>query len=192
MEKPVAGTGSLPEAADEPVIAPAAADRAEAHRAAVLVLDLKGQLGLVDGAGVVFEAAHDGRVDDDAVAIARGVHQRGDLREFADAFSPTGGPAHDLAQVLDASSAPVRALRGREGQHTLDGARREAGALGEVAALVLAARAEEKRARPPGRAGRACRWRAEPPDAAPALSSPASPIASSTPSSTLRLLTLMT
>ena len=56
------------EARDQTVIAPAAADRAEAHGAAVLVLHLEGQLGLVDRAGVVFEAAHDGGIDDDAAS----------------------------------------------------------------------------------------------------------------------------
>ena len=71
MEKPVAGTGSPREARHEIVVAPAAADRAEAHRAAVLVLDLEGQLDFEDRAGVVFEAAHDGGIDSDAaVAIA--------------------------------------------------------------------------------------------------------------------------
>ena len=51
------------EARDEPVIAPAAADRAEADRPAVVVLDLEGQLRLEDGAGVIFEPANDGGID---------------------------------------------------------------------------------------------------------------------------------
>ena len=55
------------EARDEPVIAPAAADRAEAHRAAFLVLDFEGQFNFVDRAGVVFEAADDGGVDANAI-----------------------------------------------------------------------------------------------------------------------------
>ena len=67
MEKPVAGTSSLHEAADQPVIAPAAADRAEHDRLALLVRDLERQLGLEDGAGVVFEAADDRGIDSDAV-----------------------------------------------------------------------------------------------------------------------------
>ena len=62
-EKPVAGTSSPHEAADEAVIAPAAADRAEADGAALFVFHLEGELGLEDGAGVVFEAADDGRID---------------------------------------------------------------------------------------------------------------------------------
>ena len=41
MEKPVAGTGSPRKRDDQPVVAPAAADRAEAHRPALLVLDLE-------------------------------------------------------------------------------------------------------------------------------------------------------
>ena len=41
MEKPVAGTGSPRKRADQPVIAPAAADRAEAHRAGPARLGLE-------------------------------------------------------------------------------------------------------------------------------------------------------
>ena len=59
MEKPVAGTGSSRNRADQAVVAAAAADRAEAHGLAVLVRDGEGQLGLEDRAGIVFEAAHD-------------------------------------------------------------------------------------------------------------------------------------
>ncbi len=40
MEKPVAGTGSPRKRDDEPVVAPAAADRTEMHRASLLVLGL--------------------------------------------------------------------------------------------------------------------------------------------------------
>ena len=67
IEKPVAGRVLGPEPADEPVVAPAAADRAETHRMALFVAGLEGQIRLEDGAGVIFEAAHDGRVDADAV-----------------------------------------------------------------------------------------------------------------------------
>jgi hypothetical protein len=86
METPVAGV--LPgEALDEVVIAPAAGDRAELALAALFVGDLEGQLGLVDRAGVVAEAAHDGGVDDDAVgAVALGGEEVGDLFELVDAF----------------------------------------------------------------------------------------------------------
>ena len=68
------------EALDEVVIAPAAGDGAELPGAALLVGDLEGQLGLVDRAGVVAEAAHDGGVDDDAVgAVALGGEEVGYL-----------------------------------------------------------------------------------------------------------------
>ena len=59
MEKPVAGTFWPSEALDEAVVAPAAADRAEAHGLAVLVDDRDGDLGFEHGAGVVLEAADD-------------------------------------------------------------------------------------------------------------------------------------
>jgi hypothetical protein len=73
------------EALDQVVIAPAAGDRAELARAALLVGDLEGQFGLVDRAGVVAEAAHDGGVDDDAVgAVALGGEQVGDLFKLGD------------------------------------------------------------------------------------------------------------
>ena len=68
MEKPVAGTGSPVKRATSPSYRPPPRDGAEAHGAAVLVLHLEGQLGLEDRAGVVFEAAYDGGVDQDAAA----------------------------------------------------------------------------------------------------------------------------
>jgi hypothetical protein len=75
------------EALDEVVVAPAAGDGAELPRAALLVGDLEGELGLVDRAGVVAEAADDGGVDDDAVgAVALGGEEVGDLFELGDAF----------------------------------------------------------------------------------------------------------
>ena len=55
------------EAPDQAVIAPAARDRAEAHRLAVLALDREGQLNFKHRAGVVFEAADDGRIDTNAL-----------------------------------------------------------------------------------------------------------------------------
>ena len=59
MEKPVAGTLLPREALDQAVVAPAAADRAEAHGLAVVVSHFGGDLGLEHGAGVVLEAADD-------------------------------------------------------------------------------------------------------------------------------------
>ncbi len=55
------------EARHEAVVAPAAADRAEAHRAAFLVLGFEQQFNLVDRAGVVLEAADDGGIDPDSI-----------------------------------------------------------------------------------------------------------------------------
>ena len=55
------------EALDQIVIAIATSDRAELHGLALFVLDVKGQLRLIDGAGVVAQAAHDRGIDDDAV-----------------------------------------------------------------------------------------------------------------------------
>ena len=50
------------EALDEPIIASAAYDRAEADRLSALILDGRGELSLENGAGVIFEPAHDGWV----------------------------------------------------------------------------------------------------------------------------------
>ena len=47
------------EAGDEAVVAPATRDRAEADRLAIIAADGEGKFDLVDGAGVVFEAADD-------------------------------------------------------------------------------------------------------------------------------------
>ena len=64
------------EAPDQAVIAPAARDRAEAHRLAVLAFDREGQLNLEHRAGVIFEAADDGGIDADArLVVARRRHQ---------------------------------------------------------------------------------------------------------------------
>ena len=55
-------------ARDQTVITPAAADRAEAHRAAFFVLGFEREFYFVDRAGVIFEAADDGGIDADAVS----------------------------------------------------------------------------------------------------------------------------
>src|SRR5205085_949627 len=60
------------EARDEAIVAPAAADRAEAHRAALLVFRFDQQLNLVDRTGVVLETADDGGVDLDAIGAVTG------------------------------------------------------------------------------------------------------------------------
>ena len=67
MEKPGRRHRLAAEARDEPVVAPAAADRAEAHRAAFLVFGVEQEFNFVDRAGVVFETADDGRIDHGSV-----------------------------------------------------------------------------------------------------------------------------
>jgi hypothetical protein len=118
------------EALDEIVVAPAARDRAELARAALLVEDLEGQFGLEDGAGVVAEATDDGGVDDDAVgAVALGVEERGDLLKLVHAFGSNSRASHCVAKIPIAS---LRAsLRGQESQHNVRLIIREADALNE-------------------------------------------------------------
>src|SRR3954451_2201926 len=71
---------------DETIIAPTTADRAEADRAALVILGLEQQFDLVDGARVIFETAHHGGIDLDAVrAVPRRRHQFRDLFQLAHA-----------------------------------------------------------------------------------------------------------
>ena len=75
-------------ARDKPVISSAAADRAEAYGKPSSSFGRERQLNLENGAGVIFEAAHDGRIDCDAVdRIAPSIRQQYDLFEFIKASS---------------------------------------------------------------------------------------------------------
>src|SRR6185312_4074408 len=83
------------EAADEAVIAAAAADRAETHGATVIVFDLEGQLRLEHSAGVIFEAADDGRIDPDAISgVACGCDDRPDILEVTPPDFARSRPRH--------------------------------------------------------------------------------------------------
>src|SRR5215472_13786245 len=66
MEKPVAGTG-----------------RAETHGPALLVLCLQQQLNLKNRAGVIFEAAHDRRIDTNATFVTASSCKIRNRAEFA-------------------------------------------------------------------------------------------------------------
>ena len=55
------------EARHQPVVAPAAADRAESDGTAFVVFGFDQQFNFVDRAGVVFESADDGRIDKDTI-----------------------------------------------------------------------------------------------------------------------------
>src|SRR4051794_39908844 len=73
-------------ARDQPVISSAAADRTEANRAAFFVLGFEREFYFVDRAGIVLQAAHDGRIDANAIrAVAGRGDQLGDLFELAHA-----------------------------------------------------------------------------------------------------------
>src|SRR6185503_10366332 len=119
----------------EPVVTPAACHRAEAHRAAVLVGDLEGELHLVNRAGIVFEAAHDRRIDPHPVlAIAAGPQDVADRRELV-----MPGPG----EVGCDGRAACFALAERcpeESHDRLGLARVKPGTAGEITALVLAPR----------------------------------------------------
>ena len=77
------------EARDQPVIAPAAADRAEDDLFALFVGDVEGQFGFVDRAGVVFEAADDGGVDLDAVGAIAGSSKHSAIRSCRARSTPS-------------------------------------------------------------------------------------------------------
>ncbi len=119
------------EARHQAIVAAAAADRAEAHRAPLLVLGVEQQLNLVDRTGIVFETAHDRRIDLDAILaiITRG-DQLPDLIELGLAFGCESGIAGRLAFG--------------ERNDLVDRVRRKLCALGEITTLVLAAGAQQQ------------------------------------------------
>ena len=75
------------EAFDQIIIPPAACNGAELYRLALLVLNIKGKLSLINRASIITETAHDGGVDDNAVgAIALCREQIGDLLKLGHAL----------------------------------------------------------------------------------------------------------
>ena len=74
------------EARDQAVVAPAAADRAEAHGAAFFVFGFERQFNFVDRAGVVLEAADDGFIDLDSILIPNLRNQATDFAQFSEPF----------------------------------------------------------------------------------------------------------
>src|SRR3984893_4965328 len=76
------------------VVTPAAADRAEAHRSTLVVLGFESQLNLVDRTGVVFEAADNGLVDSDAIAVLGRFYEVSELAKFSKAL--LGGSARHV------------------------------------------------------------------------------------------------
>src|SRR6185503_10871176 len=75
------------EAPDQPVIAPAARDRAEAHRLAVFAFYGEGQFNFEDRSGVVFEAADDGRIDNNSrLVVTSRSRDLNYCREFGHSF----------------------------------------------------------------------------------------------------------
>ncbi len=132
------------EACDQSVVAPAAADRTEANRPPLVVLGFEGQLGLENRAGVIFEAAHHGRIEDDAVlAIADGARQRGDLAQLGHPLL-ADRRARDGGGERGQRGGVVQPARGGIGEHAFDRRRLEPRALGEVAAVIPAAGAEQR------------------------------------------------
>src|SRR5690606_16629344 len=72
----------------QPVIPPAAADRAEAHDFSLFVGDLGEEFGLVDGAGVIFEAAHDRFIYPNSITPVSGSFaKRSYLKQFVEGFT---------------------------------------------------------------------------------------------------------
>ena len=108
-----AGGGHLlaGEALDQPVVAAAAHHRAEPHGLPALVLDGRRQLRLEHGAGVIFEPAHDGGIDHDAVGAEAGRRQQiVHGGHFADAFLADCGA---LNQALQAGKRLAAVAAGR-------------------------------------------------------------------------------
>ena len=179
MEKPVAGTGSPRKRDDEPVVAPAAADRAEAHGPAFFVLGLEQEFDLVDGAGVVFEPADDGGIDADACSsVVRGSRQTCNLLSSFDAVFADCGALATCFQKLNASVIWSRCSPDRSAATILQFDRCDVARVklvpddricdlivspapfGEIAALVLTACAKQLADAFRSQADPACRSRA--------------------------------
>ncbi len=65
----MAGTGSPRKRDDETIVTTTATDGAEANGTALFVFGFEREFNFVNGAGIVFEAAHDGRIDLDAIGL---------------------------------------------------------------------------------------------------------------------------
>jgi hypothetical protein len=126
----------------EVVVAPAAADGAEADGAAGFVGGLEGQLGLEDGAGVIFEAADHRRIDADAIrAIAC---RPDDLRNGFDRPQAFLSRLRLFEVAMSGGELLLDVAAGFDDAE--DGADLllvEPGSLGEIAGLVLAPCAEQ-------------------------------------------------
>ncbi len=93
------------EARHEAVVAPAAADRAEADRPAVLARRLEGQLRFEDGAGVIFEAAHDGSVDQNSIFACIAAAASAAIHAMPpSSLSPSDAGSTSVAHMLARSS----------------------------------------------------------------------------------------
>ena len=166
IEKPVAGNRLRAKARHQPVVAAAAADRAEPDRPAVHARRLERQLGLEDRAGVIFKPAHDGGVDADAVGtIASRPNEGRDLGKLFQPFAPYAvtGRVPNSASVdrLDARRrrlvadavaklhSPIVGIDFEPGaiherKHLFNIVLAKPRALGEISALVLASGAEQR------------------------------------------------
>src|SRR5690606_1789546 len=89
------------EAGNEAIIAATAADGAEDHVLAFFVLHLEGQFDLEDRTGVIFEAADDGGVEDDATAESRGADQAENGGQFLHAGKAGFRAADEAGQDID-------------------------------------------------------------------------------------------
>ena len=76
-----------PETGDQAVIPPATRHRAETHRSAVIALHFECEFSLENGAGVIFEATDDGRVNHHAsVIISASGNKRAYIGQFGYTF----------------------------------------------------------------------------------------------------------
>ena len=68
----------------------------------MLILHFKGEFSLIDGASVIFEPTHNGRVDNNAaIAIARGLKQAHHFRQFGNALLPLHRAANGFGQIIN-------------------------------------------------------------------------------------------
>src|SRR5262245_32879020 len=103
----------------------------------MLVLGVEQKLNLVDRTGVVFEAAHDGRIDANAVSVSGLLHEVSNRPEFRNTVI-----ANSSLRTLREPGQHDIVLSGNwsgRADNLVDGIVAQSSALGEVAALIFAA-----------------------------------------------------
>ena len=87
------------EARHQAIITTTAADRPEDDFLALLIGHIEGEFRFIDGAGVIFEAAHHGGINENAALIARSGEQFRHIAQFGHALLPPRRGAHGGGEI---------------------------------------------------------------------------------------------